>query len=65
MNDNWNEETQISVHCIGCGRKSPTQRMPTPFCPDCCHEPRIKSYWRAYLDAIRPLPPKADDWVKP
>lgn len=44
----WNEKQDpIVVHCIGCGRESPCQHMPTPFCPNCAHDPKFKAYWRA------------------
>lgn len=43
---NWTVDKNISVHCIGCGQKSPSQEMPTPLCPYCGTE----SKWRVYLN---------------
>lgn len=50
---NWNVDTNMTVHCIGCGTKSPCQRMPSPFCPSCAHDPVFKAYWRALFTTAR------------
>ncbi len=45
---NWNVSDQISVYCIGCGNKSPSQIMPTPLCPFCC----VSEKWILYMKEI-------------
>lgn len=42
----WGELSAVSVHCMWCGRKSPTQEMPTPWCGSCVHDPVFKEYRR-------------------
>lgn len=52
---NWNEAVpSISIHCLGCGKQSPTQETPSPLCPECVEKPDFISYVKRYVEANKP-----------
>lgn len=44
---------QVSVRCLWCGKESPTQETPAPWCEACAVDPKFKAYQQRLLEGLR------------